>query len=281
MSPKCFDAGPKKSPLSCQKRFTDPSRAKLVLPEPQRGGEWETWRVTAREQKVKKTSWWLTGEITSLAAVRFERHLLNSFHSRPPSSSDDEDFGVSGDDVEEEDTPSDVGSLKSLKHSKHTLKRTKNWRLERTLHKGKKQPKQRQRRSSEEDSDEETGESDWLVSLFFFYLVLAPCFLASLVSELRSVEQRDWQRRRPKKAEPATGSTAAGQLLRDVGLVRSFLSCQTQEQTPQQARKAASLQRLQWGSVNTGICRTRLSVKLSILFPQQPILTFLYIQSNA
>lgn len=98
----------------------------------------------------------------------FHRHLFksalgfclsSSFHSFPPSSSDDEDFGVSGDDVEEEDTPSDVGSLKSLKHSKHTFRRTKNWQLERTLHKGKKQLKQRQRRSSEEDSDEETGES--------------------------------------------------------------------------------------------------------------------------
>lgn len=115
---------------------------------------------------------------------------LSSFlHSLPPSSSDDEDFGVSGDDAEEEDTPSDIGSLKSLKHSKHSLRRTKNWRLQRRLHRGKKQRKQRQRRSLEEDSDEETGESDRRASRFQKKLVLDSCvFLAplSLNSDLLS-----------------------------------------------------------------------------------------------
>lgn len=59
--------------------------------------------------------------------------------------------------MEEEDTASDGGSVRSVKHSKRTSRHTKNWQHQRTLHK--KQLKRRRGRCSEEDSDEETGES--------------------------------------------------------------------------------------------------------------------------
>lgn len=80
-----------------------------------------------------------------------------SFHLLSSKSSDDEEFGASGvDDDEEEDAGSDMGSLDSGTRPRQLMRGLCKQQPSRTHYRAR---RQLQKHTSEEDSDEEIGQS--------------------------------------------------------------------------------------------------------------------------
>lgn len=83
-----------------------------------------------------------------------------SFHLLSSKSSDDEEFGASGvDDYEEEDAGSDMGSLDSGTRPRQLSRGLCKQQPSRTNYRARKHPRQLRKHTSEEDSDEEIGQS--------------------------------------------------------------------------------------------------------------------------